>query len=380
MKWLPKAHRESQSEFYGKRGISWHGSAVFVNNVVIPDLGTTTGKQLQGHTTLFFDDVISNDDKQDVKTVCCILDAILCDLRKQFSGLKQLTIQSDNASCYSSALFFSLAAVLARSVLLCVPVSHPFSLISLLPLPVPSPTVLQPLVRSNHAFELLSIVHNESGDGKTILDAHFGVMSRAVSQRIDAGADAKDPISLFNALSGTEARNTHVRLLEIPSDTTRGSLVELAKSKDLKVTGSSVVREVTYFTDPDGRKKVRLLRHSLKTGVLDTTPPFMDIDIPKLVDRFDLNARGCEARCICRVVLGEHEGDGEGKKNFLVQCSNGTMCHGWIHPSCFGLDNDAPEFAADEYECEWCRTGVMPTGDKVRVSPVSWAFVSLLSP
>ena len=103
-----------QSDFYGKRGISWHGSLVYVSNQALSSLQYNTSRDCHGYTKVYFDDVLDGDDKQDVKSVSCIFDALLYRLKRLAPGLKTITVQSDNASCYSSSTFFSLAPVLAR--------------------------------------------------------------------------------------------------------------------------------------------------------------------------------------------------------------------------------------------------------------------------
>ena len=35
IKWLPVSPRESQGDWFGKRGISWHGSCVIVSNEML---------------------------------------------------------------------------------------------------------------------------------------------------------------------------------------------------------------------------------------------------------------------------------------------------------------------------------------------------------
>ena len=56
--------------------------------------------------------------------------------------------------------------------------------------------------------------------------------------------------------------------------------------------------------------------------------------------------------CICQRRAHAEE--------FMIECSNGVKCNGWIHPACFPgkLSELTPEAAkelADSFECPWCR-------------------------
>lgn len=212
---------------------------------------------------------------------------------------------------------------------------------------------------SNHGLKLDRLCHNESGDGKTALDAHFGVVSGKVTEAVNAGADAKSPSQLYTAIARSGARNTHAALLELPTDTTQGALDKLEQSK---IIGSSVVREVEYI-DNAGAPELLLLRHSLPAG--GPKAPHRAIPIPDEYEKFDIEddvrrKRSCRPRCVCRVVLEEEEGDGSDSK--LVHCTNGRLCGSWIHPVCFHMDPEDEVFNddADEYVCAWCETGKLP--------------------
>eukprot|EP00939_MAST-03C_sp_MAST-3C-sp1_P001936 g1936.t1 len=57
--------------------------------------------------------------------------------------------------------------------------------------------------------------------------------------------------------------------------------------------------------------------------------------------------------CTC----GTDGGDG----GFMIECSNGSMCNGWVHPSCVGLDiSEHDASLLKHYVCSWCRAMAGP--------------------
>ena len=135
MKFLPVKSREPQSEFFGKRGISWHITVVMKNDVRVEDENNTFDKDsnvlddsqqineyemtdLSGENN---DDnnVIDKKEKhsfnykvfvsvfdqctQDSDTVVAILNVVLCHVKETDPRIKNAFIRSDNAGCYHSA-------------------------------------------------------------------------------------------------------------------------------------------------------------------------------------------------------------------------------------------------------------------------------------
>ncbi|XP_076107223.1 uncharacterized protein LOC143075622 isoform X2 [Mytilus galloprovincialis] len=102
MKFLPIKHRETQADFYGKKGIGWHISSVITTSQILGESPAT-------HT-----------DKFDVQTFVHILQLgtqgwfsvahILTDLLNQLSvrtTVKEVFLKSDNAGCYHCAPLLS---------------------------------------------------------------------------------------------------------------------------------------------------------------------------------------------------------------------------------------------------------------------------------
>ncbi|CAF1548365.1 unnamed protein product [Adineta ricciae] len=142
MKFLPVKSREPQSEFFGKRGISWHISVVMKNGTSIEDDKNTSVEQSD-----IFDDSQQTDDfemidvseknsvdhntthkenkqsfkykifvhvfdecTQDSETVLAILSDVLSQIKQADPQIENAYVRSDNAGCYHSASTLALAS------------------------------------------------------------------------------------------------------------------------------------------------------------------------------------------------------------------------------------------------------------------------------
>ena len=89
MKFLPAQYREAQSEFFGKRGISWHVSVCLRN----------AGGKLESQTFIH----VLQSGLQDSTAVVLIMDHVLRSLKKQHPEIVSSVFRQDNAGCYHSA-------------------------------------------------------------------------------------------------------------------------------------------------------------------------------------------------------------------------------------------------------------------------------------
>ena len=104
MKFLPHHYREQMSEFFGKRGRSWHVSAVITKS------STAEKFQFECFVHLF------NSCTQNSFAVASIIEHLLKTLKKEYPVLKQAFLRSDNAGCYKNgALLLSLPEISVRS-------------------------------------------------------------------------------------------------------------------------------------------------------------------------------------------------------------------------------------------------------------------------
>jgi len=95
MKLLPMRFRETQSQWFAKRRISWHFSAV-VHKSNHPDCPVVSATE---HTIYTY--VVAIDScKQDWFSVSCILEEVLVCVKESHQSVCTAILRSDNAGCY----------------------------------------------------------------------------------------------------------------------------------------------------------------------------------------------------------------------------------------------------------------------------------------
>ena len=90
MKFLPRKFRESQSDWFGKKGIRWHLAVAIRNNSGTMEMMT-------------FADVFENSTAQDSSAVLAILDDVFSQLKTVMPELQTIFIRNDNAGCLNCA-------------------------------------------------------------------------------------------------------------------------------------------------------------------------------------------------------------------------------------------------------------------------------------
>lgn len=89
MTFMPVQYREAQSDFFGKRGLSWHVSVCH----------RKVGGKLESQTFIH----ILQTGLQDSTAVVLIMDHVLRSLKKQHPEIVRSFFRQDNAGCYHSA-------------------------------------------------------------------------------------------------------------------------------------------------------------------------------------------------------------------------------------------------------------------------------------
>jgi hypothetical protein len=89
MKFLPRKYRESQSDWFGKRGISWHIAVVV--------------RKLECKTEMLTFVHVFQKCTQDSPTVLAIVDDVVKQLKTTMPEAKKVYLRQDNAGCYHSA-------------------------------------------------------------------------------------------------------------------------------------------------------------------------------------------------------------------------------------------------------------------------------------
>jgi hypothetical protein len=121
----------------------WHGS--MVQYYTIENFEDTSAPFLN---ELYLDHIVDNENKQDKLAVISILEAVILAIRKHLPNIDQKILQSDNAGCYQNTMLMLLIPYLSYA----------------------------------HGIEISRIIHTETQDGKSVLDAHFArSMQRIIS-------------------------------------------------------------------------------------------------------------------------------------------------------------------------------------------------------
>ena len=89
MKYLPRKYRESQSDCFGKRGISWHI--------------TTAMRKFEGQPEMLTFVHLLQSSNQDSDTVLAIIDDVLKQLKTTMPDANRVHFRQDNAGFYYSA-------------------------------------------------------------------------------------------------------------------------------------------------------------------------------------------------------------------------------------------------------------------------------------
>jgi hypothetical protein len=122
--------------YTGKRGIGWHG-----NMIQFYRWNVDTGEA--DEHVVYIDQIMNGGNKQDAAAVVSMLEAALIGMTKIVSEAREVIVLSDNAGCYQSVLFVILIGLLNKKLY------------------------------AMHRIYVSRVLHTETQDGKSTLDAHF---------------------------------------------------------------------------------------------------------------------------------------------------------------------------------------------------------------
>ena len=91
MKFLPRKFRESQSDWFGKRGIPWHISVAMRNNYANNETEMLTFMHAFESCT------------QDSSAVLAVIDDVFIQLEGIMPEINSVYLRQDNAGCYHCA-------------------------------------------------------------------------------------------------------------------------------------------------------------------------------------------------------------------------------------------------------------------------------------
>jgi len=89
MKFLPRKYRESQADWYGKRGISWH--------IIVAT------RKCKGEIEMLTLIHAFQSCSQDSIAVLAVIEDVVKQLKEEMPDIKSITFRQDNAGCYHSA-------------------------------------------------------------------------------------------------------------------------------------------------------------------------------------------------------------------------------------------------------------------------------------
>ena len=105
MKFLQLRYHEKQSDWYGKRGLSWH-----ISTVISSDPDKAGSLELKSYAHLF------NTCQQDWFAVCSIIENTLEVIKIQKPHVTQVYLRSDKAGCYHNNSLIAVAKDLGQEV------------------------------------------------------------------------------------------------------------------------------------------------------------------------------------------------------------------------------------------------------------------------
>lgn len=193
MKWVPKKYRESQSDWYGKKGISWHIAVAITRNE-------------SNHLEMLTFVHVFTSCTQDSYAVMAIIDDVVGQLKAEKSDLKEFFFRQDNAGCYHSA----------------------FNLIGMKE------------IAKSHSVNL-QVDFSDPQGGKGSCDRKAATIKGHIKAYVNSGKDVETAIQMKKAIESSKGvQGVRVMLCEPP---------EMARHEPLKWEGVSVINNISYNKD-----------------------------------------------------------------------------------------------------------------------------------
>ena len=219
MKFLMSCFREAMSDFFGKRGMPWHGCML-----VRKPLPAEAGRYGLGEYVCEYKDAMMLGSKEDGYATLCAVHLALQEYKASYPHITRCTVKTDGAAAYSGATFTLGLSFMGEMV----------------------------GVRVERHFI------GEAGKNKSQLDGHFAVAGEALRRLICSGLhDVRTPTDLFRGLERVLATGTTATLFEV----SRTSEFEMATVQSLTLMSD---REFEY--DADGEFAALVLRRQSWLG------------------------------------------------------------------------------------------------------------------
>lgn len=104
MKLNPNYYQERSTGWYGKNGLSWHGTVVIYQVTKVLEEKPLDAEN-KSFRNMYIDDIYRNNTDQNAYSVASILELVCYKVSKEVPSIKkQFIIESDNAGKYSNSL------------------------------------------------------------------------------------------------------------------------------------------------------------------------------------------------------------------------------------------------------------------------------------
>ena len=192
MKFLPRKYRESQSDWFGKRGISWHIAVAMTKREGLLEIMTFVH--------------VFQSCSQDSHTVLAIIDDVVGQLKAERPEINQVCLRQDNAGCYHNAFNLLAMKELAK--------------------------------KYQVAFR---VDFSDPQGGKGSCDRRAATIKNHVKAYLNSGNDVETASQMKRAIeSGTGIQGVRVMLCDPPT---------VPKSEPLKWDGVSFINNISYSND-----------------------------------------------------------------------------------------------------------------------------------
>ena len=165
MKFLPMRHREKQSDWFGKNGISYH---IGVFTRIVPNSFESDGVTPKDYRKVpeVYVSIVEDSSKQDALTTAAIIKENMSAYKKNNPEVKKIWLRSDNAGCYkSSKMIQSVASI-----------------------------------EDIEDLEVLGYVFSAPCDGKSLCDTYAAIVKHHIAKMVSSGEmDVTNPRELAKA-------------------------------------------------------------------------------------------------------------------------------------------------------------------------------------
>ena len=218
MKFLMSCFREAMSDFFGKRGMPWHGC------MLVRKPRASEAQYGAGEFVCEYKDAMMLGSKEDGYATLCAVHLALKEYKAANPFISSCYVKTDGAAAYSGSTFTLGLSFMGEMV----------------------------------GVRVVRHLIGEAGKNKSQLDGHFAVAGEALRRLICSGLhDVRTPTDLFRGLEKVLARGTTASLFEVR----RTSEFAMATVQSLTLMAD---REFQY--DADGEFSVLVLRRQSWLG------------------------------------------------------------------------------------------------------------------